>query len=153
MGAGSILNPNLDIEDLIDSDSPFHFIIEIGLQYINKQVQQNTDSSGTLSIRHKKGARKKKEDLNEFQLWSTVVEYISKKEDDMYYLYWKNEKSFPKLREIALSISSFPTSSTDCERMFSMAKSVLGLYRCNISEKRIEMSVLLYGNYELQRKP
>ena len=73
MGTGALLNPNLDIEDLIDNNSPFYFIVEIGKNYINNKLKQSNELSSTVETIHKKGERKRKENLNEYQLWSTIV--------------------------------------------------------------------------------
>ena len=69
----------------------------------------------------------------------------------MIYKYWQEQTNFPLLQEIALSVCSYPTSSSDCERLFSLAKYVLGVNRCNMSNENIKMSVMLFANYEIAK--
>lgn len=147
---GSLLNPNLEISELIEDESPFYFLIDLGMNAITKKLQMENEVENSQNIR-KKGERRSKDNLNEFEMWIRVVKPIKQKEDDQYYHYWKEQTSFPKLREIALTICSFPTSSTDCERMFSIAKYILGLNRCNILRENVEMAVLLYANFAITK--
>ena len=147
---GSLLNPNLEISELIEDEFPFYFLIDLGMNAITKKLQMENEVENSQNIR-KKGERRSKDNLNEFEMWIRVVKPIKQKEDDQYYHYWKEQTSFPKLREIALTICSFQTSSTDCERMFSIAKYILGLNRCNILRENVEMAVLLYANFAITK--
>ena len=152
MAVGSLLNPNLDIEDLIDEKSNFHFLVKIGKNYINAKLQLNEQpNDSNIHIVHKRGDRRTKDNQNEFEMWLKMVKPLDQKKHDRFYHYWLKQITFPKLREIALSACCFPTSSTDCERLFSIAKYVLGLNRCNISRENTEMAVLLYANYEITK--
>ena len=67
------------------------------------------------------------------------------------YKYWLSNSQLPKLRDIALEVCSIPTSSTDCERLFSIANFVIGPNRQNMTKENIEMIVMLYANYEITK--
>ena len=152
LSIGAILNPNLDIEDLIDDKSPFYFLIAKGKELITNHLKNAQKTNQDLThTSHKKGRRTKKANKNEFDAWSSIAEPIEHKEEEMIYKYWQEQTNFPLLQEIALSVCSYPTSSSDCERLFSLAKYVLGVNRCNMSNENIKMSVMLFANYEIAK--
>ena len=152
LSIGSLLNPNLDIEDLVDNESPFYFLINIGKSSIYSKLNKTQKSTiENDQITHKKGKRTKKINLNEYDAWYSIVEPIESNDDERIYNYWLDQTTFPSLQEIALSICAFPTSSSDCERLFSVAKYILGLNRSNMSNHNMEMAVMLYSNYEIAK--
>ena len=149
LGVGALLNPNLKIEDLINNNSIFYFIIDIGLKKIKTTIDSyNLNNQGEEN--GELGKRKKKK-LNEYSKWIEVVDPIEEVNDECVYQYWLRNDLFPKLKDLALRVSAIPTSSSDCERLFSMAKYVVGPNRNSMTKENIEMSTILYANYQLTK--
>ena len=111
---------------------------------------QKSNSENELPV-HKKGKRTKRINQNEYDAWHSIVEPIESNDNEQFYKYWIGQTNFPCLQEIALSVCAYPTSSSDCERLFSVSKYVLGLNRFNMNNNNIKMAVMLYSNYEITK--
>lgn len=152
IAVGALLNPNLEIENRIDQNNPFFFVIQVGKEKIKSSIKTPQNIIYQYNGSDEIGMRKKRLSVSEYEKWLSSVEPLEDEKEESVYRYWKNNTAFPKLRDLALRISSAPTSSTDCERLFSIADYVIGNKRCNMTKENIEMSVLLYANYQIAKR-
>uniref|UniRef100_A0A8R1HV27 Dimer_Tnp_hAT domain-containing protein n=1 Tax=Caenorhabditis japonica TaxID=281687 RepID=A0A8R1HV27_CAEJA len=54
------------------------------------------------------------------------------------FLYWREEKRFPNLRKMALQLLAIPSTSSESERVFSVAGAVFSPKRMRLSLERLQ---------------
>lgn len=129
----------------------FYFIIERGKKVIEQKVTQNL-SHLQIDQSTEAGKRQKRIFGNEYDKFLQTVDPIDESIDECVYKYWLEADSFPILKELALKTCGIPTSSTDCERLFSIAKYIIGMNRYSMPKEKMEMSTLLYANYQITKE-
>ena len=64
--------------------------------------------------------------------------------------YWnQHSEQFPRLSKVAIIILSIPTSSAGIERVFSLAKELMGNKQLRMNKELIETRMLILGNSDL----
>ena len=90
--------------------------------------------------------------MDEYEKWLSNVDLLDDQSDECVYRYWLNCSLYPQLRNLALRTSAVPTSSTDVERLFSIANYVVGPNRCSMTKDNMEIAFLLYANFQIIKK-
>lgn len=147
--AAAFLHPNHIFSNILSENEQ-----EKGINYLHHLLSELSDEEESNPFQGETSSQKEylithpiiNEKVDELQVF---LQQSPSKECNLLEYWNRHSEQFPKLSKIAIKILSIPTSSAGIERVFSIAKELLGNKQLRMNKELVEIRMLILGNQEI----